>query len=237
MPDEFTPSVEAETNPGPTLEEQAVEMGFMEDGSPAQEAAPQQDLILGKFENQEALAEAYTQLEQRMGQGVDAPVALTQASEFYSQNGYLDDANYEGLAAMGLNRAIVDNYLAGVQAQHTNTQSEYFSLTGGEDGYQQMAQWMSQYLPETEINAYNRVLDSGSDEEVAMLISGMHSRYQAAIGGGYTQLQGGPAESLPEGFESRAQIMEAMGDPRYEVDEAFRQAVEDKLAVTPDTVF
>ena len=58
MSDQFTPSVSEEVNPGPTLEQQAAEMGIEVDGAAA--PAPETpDLILGKFKSNEDLAQAY----------------------------------------------------------------------------------------------------------------------------------------------------------------------------------
>jgi len=243
MADEFVPSVAEEVNPGPTLEEQGVEMGIAEDGTPltteeyAEQGLEEQSLILGKFQDQQALESAYTSLEQHLSQSnPDNSAALTQASEFYASNGYLDDANYQSLGTIGLSKQLVDQYIAGSVAQATQLESGYYERTNGQAGYQQMSDWMTMYLPDGEINAYNRVLDSGSNEEVGVLISGMYARYAQSMGN-YTQLQGGQATNESAGFQSRGQVMAAMGDPRYETDSAYRQEVEDKLAVTSDAVF
>ena len=248
MAESFTPSVEGTVNPGPTLEEQAVEMGIMNESGEMldpdavqEEQQLQQDLILGKFQDQQALEQAYTELEQRMGQqspSTDSAVAMSRASEFYTTNGYLDDANYAALDQLGLNKSTVDQYIQGLQASVHQQQTTYYERTGGEAGYQAMAGWMAEYLPDGEINAYNRVLDTGSDEEVGVIISGMYARYQSAMGG-YNQVQGStvPEVSGPQGFASRGQVMQALGDPRYEYDAAYRQEVEDKLAMTPENIF
>lgn len=236
---EFTPNSDSLVNPGPTLEEQAVNLGITEAETPAetQEAPPQENLILGKFANQEALAQAYTELEQKQGAQAPASEALTQASNYYEEHGQLHEDHYNQLGQAGLSRAMIDQYIAGHEAQRNQQTVDHYASVGGEDNYQQMAGWMSRMLPDTEIEAYNRVMEGGTDAERGVLISGMYSRFQAANSQNYTQVQGQIAPEAPMGFESRGQVMAAFEDPRYETDQAFREEVEVKLAHTPESVF
>jgi hypothetical protein len=163
---------------------------------------------------------------------------MTQASEFYAQNGYLADEHYQALEQTGLARNYVDAYITGVQAQQQQETQAYYNQVGGQENYERMAEWMTQYLPESEIDGYNRVMESGSPEEVSVLMSGMYARYTNAMNNSYNQLQGAQvANEAPVGFQSRAQIMEYLEDPRYEVDEAYREEFETRLANTPEEVF
>ena len=136
MSEEYTPSVSDEVAAGPTLEEQAREMGIsMDDHSTvAGDPAPtQEDLILGKFKSTEDLASAYESLQQKMGQqGGDLSQPMTQAAQYYEQNGNLDESHYQALDRAGLNRQFVDAYIAGQQAQ-TNIASNELILVDGWD--------------------------------------------------------------------------------------------------------
>lgn len=245
MSEEFTPSVSEQVNPGPTLEQQAADMGISVDGvapssapAPAPEVGTASDLILGKFDSQDALAEAYQSLEQRLGQSnSDMSVPLTQASEYFAQHGSLSDEHYASLDRAGLNRSIVDSYIDARSAQTEQSVTSYYERVGGEENYQAMGGWMQSYLPETEIEAYNRVMEAGTDDEVGVLMSGMYARYQAAMNTNYQQLHGQTTADAPRGFASRGQVMEALNDPRYESDESFRADFESKLAMTPEDVF
>jgi len=78
---------------------------------------------------------------------------------------------------------------------------------------------------------------SGSVDQITMLIQGMAARYKSASGGGpATQLQGQTVPGIA-GFRSKGEIMEAMSDPRYESDSAYREDVTRKMSMTPDTVW
>jgi len=241
MAEEFTPSVANEANPGPTLQEQADAMGITYEGSPEQPAQEQPDtsnLILGKFTSQTDLEQAYQNLEQRLGQGAPGLTdSLTQASEYYGENGELSDEHYEALSSVGIDRSIVDSYISGQNAQTAQETLSYYNTVGGEENYTQMTEWMQDSLQDTEIDAYNRVIGSGSDDEVRVLMSGMYARYQAASGTNYNQVQGKTTPEAPPGFESRGQVMEMLNDPRYEYDAAYRAEFERKLALTSETIF
>jgi hypothetical protein len=245
MSEEYTPSVSDEVAAGPTLEEQAREMGIsMDDHSTvAGDPAPtQEDLILGKFKNTEDLASAYESLQQKMGQqGSDLSQPMTQAAQYYEQNGNLDEEHYQALDRAGLNRQFVDAYIAGQQAQ-TNVAAnddvnKYYNQVGGHDNYQNMSGWMQDYLPVTEIEAYNRVMQNGSDDEVGILMTGMYARYEGAMGHDYSQLHGQTVSEGVPGYESRGQVMQALNDPRYETDAQYRAEFESKLAMTSEDVF
>jgi len=240
---EFTPAPNEIAEP--TLEQQAAEMGIplsgddqIVGGDPV--PLPPENQILGKFENYEQLEQAYSELESRMGQVQprDSAGAMTQASEFYAQNGYLDDQSYAALEQTGLNRNYVDSYIQGIQAQQQQETQSYYDQVGGQENYEQMSSWMTQYLPDTEIDGYNRVMESGSPEEVSVLMSGMYARYAGAMNNSYSQLQGSPSsDEQSSGFESRGQIMEFLDDPRYETDAAYREEFEQRLAYTSEEVF
>ena len=239
MSQEHSPSVADQISPGPTLEEQAAELGISQEGisgdpAPVEATDP---LILGKFQDQAALEQAYTNLEQRMGQGADMSAPLTQASEYYTQNGELSEEHYGALENAGLNREIVNAYITGIQAQQQQQVHDHYASVGGEQNYQNMSEWMLNYLPAPEVDAYNRVMENGTDEEVRVLMSGMYARYQAAYSQNYTQVQGETAPEQPAGYQSRGQVMEALNDPRYETDQSYRDEVEAMLAMTPDEVF
>lgn len=244
MVDSFTPNTDAEIAPAFTPEQEAQ---LIADGDLQKEQAqhpnaeaPQEELILGKFKSQEDLAEAYQNLEQKMGTP-EAPVTalgeLIKASgEYYNEHGEMSDEYYTKFEENGIPREYVDRYTNGIRAQADVETTKLLGTIGGQDNFSKMSEWMADSLPEAEISAYNNVVDGGSNEEVSVLLQGMYARYKAASGAGKTQLQGA-VSATPSGYRSRSELMQAMNDPKYATDAAFRSDVERKLSVTPDTVF
>ena len=242
---EFTPSPDTVADDhGPTLEQQAHEMGITQDESgeyiQGDPAPPTPETpILGKFEDYGQLEQAYQNLEQQQGRRAnpDPSAVMTQASEYFQQHGELSDDHYDALGTTGLGREYVDSYIAGIQAQGAQQAESYYTQIGGEENYQQMSSWMSEHVPSGEIDGYNRIMESGSREEISVLMQGMYSRYLHATDDPYQPIQGEQSSDNPEGFESRGQVMAMLEDPRYENDAAFRDAFEYKLAHTPENVF
>lgn len=243
MVDSFTPNVDAEISPAYTPEQEAQ---LIADGDITKEqaahpnSAPEADLILGKFKTQDDLVKAYESLEQKLSEpGTatgDVGGLLNEAGDYFSENGELSEAHYEQFSNNGIPRDYVDRYLNGISATADAEGSKLMGSIGGEENFTQMTGWMSESIPESEINAYNNVVEKGTNEEVSVLLQGMYARYKAATGAGATRLQGQVSPSAA-GYRSRAEVMTAMSDPQYGKDPAFRAAVERKLSVTPDTVF
>jgi len=156
----------------------------------------------------------------------------------WQQTGELSDGDYKQLEGAGFTRQMVDAYLSGLQykaAQDTaltarevmDVKSQY----GGEQGYSEMLQWAGQNLSQEEINAFNKIVNGSNDmAQVKLAVAGLHSRYTAAEGREPRLLAGRSTRSAGEKYESTAQLVEAMSDPKYKSDPAYRRKVQERLA-------
>ena len=91
-----------------------------------------------------------------------------------------------------------------------------------------MAEWAKVNLSEQEIAAYNKATSSADMAVVENAVLGLAYRYQTAVGKDPKLLGGQTVGS--SGFQSVAQLTEAMKDPRYEKDPAYRKDVQNRLA-------
>lgn len=253
MSEEFTPPVDETPAYSPEQQEQ---YNIDPQGNPLGEqpaaVEPTDDLILGKFKSVEDLAKSYQELEAaQSGKKVDSLKAsdaenagttpltetLEAVSEHFGEHGEIGEEQYDALEKLGLNRQYVDSYLGGIAAQQTQMQNQLMGIVGGEQEYGEMMRWMNESLAPDEVQAYDRVVGSGDMEQISLLIQGMAARFKSANPGGpQTQLQG---QTVPgaSGFRSKGEIMEAMNDPRYATDAAFREDVSRKMSLTADTVW
>ena len=162
---------------------------------------------------------------------------LESVGEHFGEHGEIGEEQYDALEKLGLNRQYVDSYINGLAAQQTQMQNQLMGIAGGEEQYGEMMRWMNESLTADEVQAYDRVVESGDVEQMSLLIQGMAARFKSANPGGpQTQLQG---QTVPgaSGFRSKGEIMEAMNDPRYATDAAFREDVSRKMSLTADTVW
>ena len=64
---------------------------------------------------------------------------------------------------------------------------------------------------------------------VKMAVTGLHARYTAVEGREPKLIGGRASKGSSDKFESTAQLVEAMSDPRYSKDPAYQRKVQEKL--------
>jgi hypothetical protein len=155
----------------------------------------------------------------------------------WQQTGALESGDYEQLAEAGFNRDMVDAYLSGLQykqAQDTALSvKEVASIKeslGGEAEYSKMIEWAAANLSADEVEGFNQIINTQPMAAVKMAITGLHARY-SAVEGREPKLIGGRApKGSTDKFESTAQLVAAMSDPKYSTDPAYQRKVQEKLS-------
>jgi hypothetical protein len=155
----------------------------------------------------------------------------------WQQSGTLEAGDYEQLAEAGFNRDMVDAYLSGLQykqAQDTALSvKEVASIKeslGGEAEYNKMIEWAAANLSADEVEGFNQIINTQPMAAVKMAITGLHARY-SAVEGREPKLIGGRApKGSTDKFESTAQLVAAMSDPKYSTDPAYQRKVQEKLS-------
>ena len=219
------------------------------------------DLYAGKFENAEELENAYLALQRKMGSGdsdeeeqstldedeyydeaTSAGIELiTGASEeYYANEGQLSADTMEQFKEMSSND-LVNAYIA-IQENNPNQggyspdltdaeMNQVYNSAGGEAEYNRLTSWAADNVPESKLNAFNSIIDKGNATAIQIAVSGLRSEYEAQEGYEGRMLQGKAARAA-NGFRSQAEVVQAMSDPRYDTDPAYRQDVYDKLEVS-----
>ena len=168
------------------------------------------------------------------------PWAISQ--HFHDNQGQITDAMYQQLEGAGLSRASIDSYLAGraVESGYTTdsgaaadlTDSEVNSIknsVGGEAQYQNMVNWASQNLPQTTVEAFDELINSGNAGAIQLAVNGLRQQYEETNGYEGRMLAGKAAQSSGDVFRSQPELVAAMEDPRYDKDPAYRQDDIEKL--------
>ena len=102
------------------------------------------------------------------------------------------------------------------------------NFAGGEQAYENIVNWASQNLDQQSIEAFDSIINTGSVQAIQLAVSGLKNQYEQANGFEGTMYTGKAAASK-DVFRSQAELVRAMGDPRYEADPAYRQDIIDKL--------
>ena len=141
-------------------------------------------------------------------------------------------ASFESLAKAGIPREFVEAYLQGQTAIADNQTAQVQETIGGPQNYEAMAEWAVENLSEEQLEAYNEVVESGTVDQAKMAVQGLFAQFTAAGGKTPQVVMGATQGASVKPFNSAAQVTEAMKDPRYKSDPAYRQTVEQRLAVT-----
>jgi len=198
--------------------------------------------LAGKYETTEQLEEAYLELQKKLGSNDKEDVQ--EQSEETAEGSWLDEAyraiNESGELSEELSKQLSE--MSGVDVfkamQGANppggrdlSQGEIdtvYKSVGGEDKYSEIVGWAKENFSEAEINAYDQIIESGNLDQINLALQSLNYRYTDAMGQDGNLLQGKPAAAEAT-FRSRAELIAAMNDPRYDSDPAYRQDVISKL--------
>jgi hypothetical protein len=160
---------------------------------------------------------------------------LNKASEeFYSNDGQVSAETLEELGKLDSNE-LISAYIQmqGQQRQGndlTDAQaSEIRSLAGGDEAYGQLTQWAANSLDESFIAAYDNIVETGDVRMIQLAVAGLKAEYEKANGFEGQMLTGKAAQPQVDVFRSQQEVVQAMSDPRYDRDPAYRQDVFAKL--------
>jgi hypothetical protein len=204
-----------------------------------------------KFKSPEDMAKAYKELETKLGKPEasdevstsddkateeQAQAAVEEAGldfdalqKEFDANGELSEDTLKDLEKAKIPSSMVDAYIAGQKAIAEAQVAQIYNLTGGEDGYKDMATWMRQTLAPGEIEAFDASLDQSVDI-AKIAIQGMYARYTADNGAEPKLIGGTTTGSASASFQSRQELTAAMKDPRYAKDPAYQEDVKRRLA-------
>ena len=217
------------------------------------------ELYAGKYQSAEELEEAYIELQRKLGSSdeddeveettleddeypenvAEGVNLITSASEeYYENNGEISTETMQKFTEMS-SSDLVEAYMAirdrnpdvdgGVATDLTDAEmNQVYNSAGGEAEYGRLTSWAAQNLSETKLDAFNDMIDRGNSTAIQIAVAGLRAEYEAQEGYEGRMLTGKSAPAA-DGFRSQAEVVQAMSDPRYDRDEAYRQDVYNKL--------
>ena len=243
-----TPANEPEFN---EAEQEALAIG---------EAAAQEEqaAYAGKFKDAEELEKAYIELQKKLGEpneqteelreqeeapeeevedASEAQSLIMNASTEWAETGQLSPETMEQFQSMS-SQELVETYMEMQAALPTQASPDFSesdvnaikNYAGGEDAYSELVSWASDNLDSSDVEAFDEIINTGSLSAVKLAVTGLMNMYEQQNGYDGEMLTGTGAREQLDVFESQAQVVEAMSDPRYDRDPAYRQAVFNKLS-------
>ena len=160
----------------------------------------------------------------------DAGLDMSSLQKEYSEKGELDSKSYKSLEKVGISKQYVDNYIAGQEAIANQQAFEIKETVGGDEVYQDMVDWASKNMTDGEKQAYNKAVNSGDMDTVKLAVNALKGQFERANGVEPKLVTGKAQPTVEQGFESWAQVTEAMSNPKYAKDIAYQNEVKNKLA-------
>ena len=248
LTNDLTPADQPEFN---EAEQEAIAIGEAH-------AQEEQRMLAGKFEDAEALEQAYIELQKKLGVNNEdvsevqeedlqsqeetekedevspAQERIALASEEWAENGSLSDETISELQQLPSEELIA----AYLNSQGSEPESADFSDSdvaaiqgdvGGAEAYGNLMQWAQDALPPEYVQSYNNLVDKGDALSVRLALAGLQAAFIDNNGSEGDLLTGRGAVDKADIFRSQAEVVEAMSDPRYDNDPAYRQDVFEKL--------
>ena len=216
------------------------------------------ELLAGKYENAEQLEQAYLELQKKLGSDDNDEVEDTTldedeveydenvvtgietiqsaSDEYYANEGQLSEETMEKFGEMS-SKDLVEAYMA-IQ-ENSDPEANYpdisdsdlntvYNSVGGEDQYNALTSWAAENMNDSALDAFNSIINQGNPTAIQIAVAGMKAEYDNAEGYEGRMLTGKAAKTS-DAFRSQAEVVEAMSDPRYDRDPAYRQDLYDKL--------
>ena len=240
----------------------AEEQDSLKVGEQMQEA--QDNLLAGKYKNAEELEKGYLELQQKLNTKQEEPAQEEEVEEEEStaeeaEANILDqlweeagtEEGYSQESLEKLRKMSVDE-LAQMHLEYRDSvtkeqpQDKDFSeadikelkgVVGGEENYANMIQWAQGSLNEQEIQMFDAVMQRGDPLSAFFAVRSLAYAYNDAVGYDGKMVQGKAPRQNTDQFRSQAEVVAAMGDPRYENDPAYRRDIMEKLERSPNVNF
>ena len=213
----------------------------------------QEQMLAGKYKNAQELESAYLELQKKLGESNTTEESTEETVEEQNEEEETTDASLldrlweesKGEFSEDTLKELAEakpGDLAKMYLEYRNemqsneprqlTEQDVQGLkgvVGGEENYDNMVQWASQNMSEDEVTLYDEVMDSGNPAAAYFAVQALAYKYQDSIGVEGNLIQGKAPSNNQNVFRSQAELVEAMNDPRYSRDPAYRQEIMQKL--------
>tara|TARA_Y100000389_G_scaffold41091_1_gene35711 strand:- start:308 stop:955 length:648 start_codon:yes stop_codon:yes gene_type:complete len=174
----------------------------------------EQPLLAGKFKDQSSLEQAYLALQKKLGEPGDEPEAGEEVEQEEQPSNEEEAPEEEDTGEK----------LSEEQA------NQLFEMVGGEKVYKSMIDWAGQNFTKEEVQMYDSVMGKGDPNAIFFAVQALNSKYTDAVGNDGQLLTGQRSAAQQDAqFRSQQELVQAMNDPRYDRDPAFRDDVIRKL--------
>ena len=157
-------------------------------------------------------------------------------SNRFADTGEINEDDYAKLGEAGFSKQVIDTYLDGLRGGGATGEDIATAQIqgikdsiGGDDNYSKMVSWALENLPANDVEAFNKLTETGDAPAIKFAVQGLYSQYNNAMGVEPSLVSGRASSSGPTPFRSAAEVVTAMSDPRYGKDVTYTEDVQRRL--------
>ena len=175
------------------------------------------------------LADARQALDDAQADLATKGVDFNAMEQEFTKNGSLSTDSYSKLEAAGYPKSVVNGVIAGWQAAADRYVNTVTDMAGGQEDLQKMQQFVLSQGNEMR-QAYNDAINSENLGQIRLVFDGIKAKMTAAFGTTKSTIIGNSAATGESaGYQTTAEMIKDMSDPRYQKDAAFTKEVYRKV--------
>lgn len=153
----------------------------------------------------------------------------TELDSTFAEKGGITQSQYEQLEKLGIPSTIVDNYLDGLVAKQQTRVNMIYEVAGGEEQFNTIKAWAENGGIDRD---YIDSLGTMNDNQLKTALKLIKTQYEIENGKkSISRVVGNKSTGSNNGaYRSMDEYMKDVNDKRYSYDDAFRRAVDRKLA-------
>lgn len=157
-------------------------------------------------------------------------LSFDEFAEEYQNTGTLSPESINKLEQAGYPKAMVDAYIAGLEAQASKFVDTVKSYAG--DKWDNIVELVKTQGQEA-IDGFNATLNTGNLSQIKLMINGLLAQHKTQFGTSNPLVTGMPtATTSQSGFTSKQEMVTAMADKRYGRDMSYTREVQTKVKMS-----
>ena len=182
-------------------------------------------------ENEENPVETQKETEKVIKEELETKgLSFDEFAEEYQSTGTLSPESINKLEQAGYPKAMVDAYIAGLEAQANKFVDTVKSYSDGKwDNIVELVKSQGQEA----IDGFNATLNTGNLSQIKLMINGLLAQHKTQFGTSNPLVTGMPtATTSQSGFTSKQEMVTAMADKRYGRDMSYTKEVQTKVKMS-----
>lgn len=206
-----------------------------EEKEPSEES--QVDILKAGDEFRQYVAEQEALLEEGIAKGLPADIRDTLKAEY--EAGSLSEKSYAELEKAGYSKTFVDSYIRGQEALAERFVQSIYEFSGGKAQFEHVASFMGTHNKDL-ADTFNDAVTRSDAKAIKAILNTAKAQMTSMFGTKPTRdvtLKAKPVVSTKpvskfNPFESTSEMVKAMSDKRYQSDAAYRNEVEQRVAIS-----